>query len=159
METDVGAMRRSCHFEVEKNLRHQFEVPRDNIITERKGFVIKTTTAAQYSRLMKAERVGNMQCTVSTDNPILRSCNSKRGIVYLSDYNVRDIIMLEEGFKKRHNISEVILAHWIKTRNKKSTAIQITFAQCVVLITIYTGEKATKSVPTYGTAIALCQLL
>ena len=97
---------------------------------------------------MKAERVGNIQCTVSTDNPILRSYNSERGIVYLSDYNVRDTSMLEEGFKKRYNISEVILAHWIKTRNKKSNAIQITFAQSVVPRTIYIpGERQLKVYP------------
>ena len=77
METDAGAKRRSCLFEVEKNLRHQFGVPREDILTERKGFVIKTTTAEQHSRLMKAERVGNIQCTISTDNSILRSYNSE----------------------------------------------------------------------------------
>ena len=41
METDAGVTRRSCPFELEKNLRHQFDVPREDIITERKGFVAK----------------------------------------------------------------------------------------------------------------------
>ena len=82
METDAGTTRRSYPFELEKNLRHQFNVPREDIITERNGFVIKTITADEHSRSMTADRIVNIQCPISADNPGLRLYKSKRGIVY-----------------------------------------------------------------------------
>ena len=55
-----------------------FGVRREDITTERKVFVIEATSAEQRSRIIKAEIIGNIPCTVAIDSPILRTYNSER---------------------------------------------------------------------------------
>ena len=70
------------------------------ITTVRDGFVIKTSSPEQESKLIEAQSNGSIQCTVSTDSPILKAYNSARGIIYVSKFNVGNIDSLTNGFQK-----------------------------------------------------------
>ena len=63
-------------------------------------------------------------------------------MIYVSEFNIDNLDSLTKDLQQRYNISEITLAHWVKTINNRSTALLITFSQSKVSNKLYIpGEK------------------
>lgn len=136
---DRELLRSICPFKIEKFWTSQFELKRENITTVKKGFIIKTSPGQQITKLLKLNKILNVKCTVTTHH----SYNSSKGIVYIRDYDIKNIPSFEEGLKMNCNVSEVTQAHWIKPKNDDCKAFSVSFNQTRTPNSIYIpGEQS-----------------
>ena len=64
--------RKVCPFQVENFLVDQFNWKREHVTLKRRGYIIKTTSADHFNKLMKLIKILDATCTTSDNNPILK---------------------------------------------------------------------------------------
>ena len=101
---------------------------REHITSERRGYIIKTISADQFSKLIKLTKILNATCTTSDNSPILRNYNSTNGLIFITEFNVDDTESLQTGLRNKYNVAQVQQAFWIKLKNEKSIPFLVRFA-------------------------------
>ena len=61
-------VRKVCPFQVEPFLVDQFNLKREHITSERRGYIIKATSADQFSKLMKLTKILDAACTTADNS-------------------------------------------------------------------------------------------
>ena len=138
-------MRCPCPFKMEKFLSVNCDIRSECITAEKKCYIIKATLKEQYRKVMQLTDIYDISCKVSNSSTILRMYSSTKGLVYITEYDVKNEKSFQEDLQKKHNINEVGQAFWIKPKNSKSTPYLITFSQSQMPATIYVpGEDRLK---------------
>ena len=96
IEIDQEDVRKMCPFKLEKFLTSNCGIKREGIISERNCYIIKVTSAEQYKNIMKLTAICQIPCKVFDNSPALRIYNSTKGLVYITEYEVKN----EESFKE-----------------------------------------------------------
>ena len=96
----------------------------------------KTT---QSSCLTQLNFVEEKPCTTTPH----KYYNQSKGIIYIEEYDVTDIVEFENGLKSKYDIAEVIKADFIKAKNDDTTPLLITLNSDSLPETLYIpGEKS-----------------
>ena len=128
MQVSREETRKVCPFAIEKSFSNKFRVDKRDITSVRDVYVVRATTPQQFDEMAKLTTLLDMSCEVTDKSPILKRCNSSKGLIYVSDYDVKHR-SAEDGLKNRYSSCEVTQATWIKNKTIKSTPFLIILAQ------------------------------
>ena len=93
-------VRKMCPFKMKKFLSVNCDISRECITAEKKGYIIKATLKEQYRKVMQLADIYDIPCKVSDSSPNLRTYNSTKGIVYITEYDVKMKNPFRKGFRK-----------------------------------------------------------
>lgn len=112
-----------CPFKLEKFFKTKFNIKRDDIRTQKDHMIVKTTNHHQTSEMCKLKKIFEHSCEVVPYDEF----NTSKGLVYITEYDIRNDKTFFEELKKRLDASEIQRADWTRTRNLTTTAFMITF--------------------------------
>ena len=96
---------------------------------------------------MQLKVIYSITCKVSDNSPSLRTYNSTKGLVYITEHDIKNKESFKQGLRNRYNITEVTQALWIISKNIKSTPFLVTFALSNTCNNIFTRRKSSQSLP------------
>ena len=94
IQVDIALEQRKkiCPFKLENYLEGKFEVKRNDITTNKRGYLIKVTSQTVYAAILQEKKMMGVLCTCKPH----RSFNASRGLVYITEYDIQN----EESFKQ-----------------------------------------------------------
>ena len=90
IEINQEDMRKICPFKIEKFLASHCRLNRECITAERKGYIVKANSREQYQNMMQLTAIYSIPCKVSDNSPSLRMYNSTKGLVYITEYDIKN---------------------------------------------------------------------
>ena len=106
---------------------------------DKTSFTIEAQNKTQSPCLTQINIVEEKTCTTTPH----MYYNQSKGIIYIQEYDVTDIVEFENGLKSEYDIAEVIKAYFIKAKNEHTTPLLITFNSESLPETLYIpGEKS-----------------
>ena len=120
----------------------------------RNGYIVRVESREEGARLSGLPMVSGKKCSARRH----RLFNQAKGIIYVYEYDMNDFKEFSDKLMKNYNISSVIKAPSIRTRNNQTTALMLTFAQKTLSNTIYIpGGKTDTAVYPYQNRTMLCK--
>ena len=92
-------MRNICPFKIEKFLASNCGLNRECITSERKGYTVKANSTEKYQNMMQLTAIYSILCNISDNSPSLRMYNSRKGLVYISEYDIKNKEFFKQGLK------------------------------------------------------------
>ena len=132
LEIGIGgeARKKVCPFRVERWLKSKYNIGREDINADARGYVVKVTTEQQTNRLLSMKSILEIPCEVQLHG----SFNESKELVYMQEFDIfKDAIVesFKAGLVKRYDIKEVIPASWIVPKSSYSKPFLLTFTRSI----------------------------
>ena len=114
-----------CPFKVEKCLKAIYNIDRENINANTKGYIVKVD-AEQTDKLLNVTSLLGVPYSVTMH----RQFNESKGLIYMQEYDITNIESFKAGLMRDSEVKDVILATWITPKSLESKPFLITFNRC-----------------------------
>ena len=90
-----------------------------------KPATLKSNNKSEFAIQFSNEKESKFLPTIKSSDKI----NQSKGLIYIHDYKIPDTDDYGIELKKEYNLSDVLIATWIKTKNTTSTSLLLTFKE------------------------------